>query len=218
MKKAIIYCRVSTNKEEQTTSIHRQEMELSDLADSNNFEVVKVISERASGYEVDRDGIYECLQLLQDGVANILLIQDETRLGRGNAKIALLHVLKKHNISIYTVNNNLELVLSEADSMVLEIVSIVEEYQRKLHNMKIKRGVKNAVKNGFKPQENLKNQGVNAGREKKDLPIEEIISLRNRGLTFAEIAAALRGFGFDVSKATVHRRYQQFLSNEEAKA
>lgn len=36
--------------------------------------------------------------------------------------------------------------------MVLEIVSIVEEYQRKIHNMKIRRGMKRAVKNGFKPQ------------------------------------------------------------------
>jgi DNA invertase Pin-like site-specific DNA recombinase len=216
--KAIIYCRVSTNKEEQTSSIHRQEIELRKLAENYNFEVVKVITERASGYDVDRDGIYECLQLFKEGHADTLLIQDETRLARGNAKIAILHVLNKYKVSIYTVTSNEGLMLSEADSMVLEIVSIVEEYQRKLHNMKIRRGVKNAIDNGFNPKDNLKNQGLNAGREKIELPINEIISLRDRGLTFAEIAAALRGFGYDVSKATVHRRYQQHINERDLQA
>ncbi len=41
------------------------------------------------------------------------------------------------------------------------------------------------------------------------MPIEEIVRLRHRGLTFEEIAMSLRGLGFEVSKATVHRRYQE---------
>jgi DNA invertase Pin-like site-specific DNA recombinase len=215
--KAIIYCRVSTEKEEQLSSLTRQEEELRKLAISNNFEIVKVIAEQASGYEIDRDGIYESLQAFKEESANVLLIQDETRLGRGNAKIALLHVLLKNNVKIYSVSHGEELVLSEADSMVLEIVSVVEEYQRKLHNMKIKRGMNKAIKNGFRPQENLKNLGNNSGRDKKELPIDEIVRLRKKELTFAEIAASLRGFGFDVSKATVHRRFQEYEREKMAK-
>ncbi|MCI4170637.1 recombinase family protein, partial [Bacillus spizizenii] len=84
--------------------------------------------------------------------------------------------------------------LSEADSMVLEIDSIVEEYQRKIHNMKIKRGMKRAVKNGIKPQKNLKNHHENSGKERIEVPITEIVRLRANKLTFAEIAAPLRGF------------------------
>ena len=56
--------------------------------------------------------------------------------------------------------------LSETDSMVLQIVSMVEEYQRKLHNIKIKRGMKRAIENGYKPEKNLNNHGMNSGREK----------------------------------------------------
>ena len=33
------------------------------------------------------------------------------------------------------------------------------------------------------------------------------------GLTFSEIAATLRGFGYSISKATVHRRYQEYEEN-----
>ena len=51
------------------------------------------------------------------------------------------------------------------------------------------------------------------------MPIEEIVRLRKSELTFEEIATTLRGFGHNVSKATVHRRYveytKQLLDKEE---
>ena len=124
--------------------------------------------------------------------------------------MAILHELRKYNTSIYTFQHNGELELSDADHMVLDIVAIVEEYQRKLHNLKISRGMKKAVQKGFNPQRNIKNQEA-GGRTKKEVPIEEIVRLRQLELTFHDIAATLRGFGFDVSKATVHRRYQQYI-------
>ncbi|MCY8928342.1 recombinase family protein [Bacillus subtilis] len=213
--KALIYARVSTNKEQQETSLKRQEEELTAIAAENGMEVVKVISEKASGYEMDRDGVFELLDEIKNADIDVILVQDETRLGRGNAKIALLHCIYREGVKVYTTAHRGELELSEADSMVLEIVSIVEEYQRKIHNMKIRRGMKRAVKNGFKPQKNLKNLHGNSGKEKIEVPISEIVRLRANKLTFAEIAATLRGFGYDVSKATVHRRFQEYIENEE---
>jgi DNA invertase Pin-like site-specific DNA recombinase len=213
--KAIIYCRVSTTKNTQETSLIRQEEELRKLAYREKFEVVKVITEQASGFEIERDGIIEVLETIKDKSVKALLIQDETRLGRGNTKIALLHFIRKENVKIFTVSHQGELELSESDSMVLQIVGIVEEYQRVIHNIKIKRGMRRAIENGFKPQENLKNLGKASGRDKKLVPIQEIIRLRNNSLTFAEIAATLRGFGYPVSKATVHRRYQEYIDSIE---
>ncbi|MCM3572597.1 recombinase family protein [Mesobacillus subterraneus] len=213
--KAIIYCRVSTTKETQESSLARQEEELLRLAGNYGFEVASIIKEQASGYDLEREGILELLELIKDKKIGALLIQDETRLGRGNAKVAILHCILKENVKLYSVSHSGELQLSESDSMVLQIVSMVEEYQRKIHNIKIKRGMKRAVEHGYKPQRNLKNQGENSGRERKEMPVEEIVRLRNNGLTFAEIAATLRGFGYDVSKATVNRRYLEYTETEE---
>jgi DNA invertase Pin-like site-specific DNA recombinase len=213
--KAIIYCRVSTNKETQESSLQRQEEELIQLAAQYQFEVVSIIKEQASGFELERDGILQLLESIKDQQIQAVLIQDETRLGRGNAKIALLHCILKEEIKLYCIAHNGELQLSESDSMVLKIVGMVEEYQRKLHNIKIKRGMLRAVKKGYKPERNLKNLGEHSGREKIEVPIEEIVRLRKNKLTFAEIAATLRGFGYNISKATVHRRYQEFMDSEE---
>lgn len=215
MKKAIIYARVSTSKEQQETSLKRQQEELAALAAENSLEVVRTISEKASGYDLDRHGVFELLDSIKEFKADAVLIQDETRLGRGNAKIALLHCIYKEGTRIFSVSHHGELELSEADSMVLEIVSIVEEYQRKLHNLKIKRGMKKAVKNGYRPQDHLVPNYDSPGKERKEVPVEEIIRLRERKLTFREIAATLRGVGYDVSKATVHRRFQEYISHKE---
>jgi DNA invertase Pin-like site-specific DNA recombinase len=211
--KAIIYCRVSTTKDTQETSLSRQEEELLNLAGKNGFEVVKVIREQASGYHLERDGILELLDLIKQKEIKVVLIQDETRLGRGNAKIAILHCILKEEVQLYSISNNGKLELSESDSMVLSIVGMVEEYQRKLHNIKIRRGMQRAVDKGYRPENNLSNQGANGGRERIEVPIEEIIRLRKNELTFAEIAATLRGFGYNISKATVHRRYKEHIDS-----
>lgn len=213
--KAIIYCRVSTNKETQETSLIRQQEELVQLAHQYQFDVVEIITEQASGYDLDRDGILHLLDLLKEKAAGAVLIQDETRLGRGNAKIALLHCILKEGAMLYSISHNGELQLSESDSMVLKIVGMVEEYQRKLHNIKIKRGMKRAVSKGYQPEKNLKNLGQHSGRDKIEVPITEIVRLRKNELTFSEIAATLRGFGYNISKATVHRRYQEYMESKE---
>ena len=128
--------------------------------------VTKVIEEQASGYTIERDGILEVLDTIRDEQIDVLLIQDETRLGRGNAKIALMHCLHKEGIKVYTHTHNGELQLSDSDSMVLDIIGIVEEYQRKIHNLKIKRGMQRAVEKVI-VQKKFKNRHLSVGREKK---------------------------------------------------
>lgn len=213
--KAVIYCRVSTDKESQTTSLIRQEEELVTFANKMNVKIVSIIKEQASGYELNRDGIFEMLDIFKNHEADTLLIQDETRLGRGNAKIALFHLILKDGITIYSLSQNGKLELSDADNMVIQIVSIVEEYQRKLHNLKIKRGMLRAVEKGYQPQKNLSNRGNLGGRERKEVPVQEIVRLRSNKLTFAEIAATLRGLGYNISKATVHRRYLEYIKTQK---
>lgn len=105
--------------------------------------------------------------------------------------------------------------MNEMDTMLLEILAIVEEYQRKIHNAKIKRGMRRAVENGYRPERNFKNKHKREGRERIVVPIEEIVNLREKGLTFQEIASILRGLGYEVSKATVHRRYMEYKERLE---
>ncbi|HWI48787.1 MAG TPA: recombinase family protein [Rummeliibacillus sp.] len=214
-KKAVLYCRVSTEKETQDTSIERQEIELRDFAKSEGYEVAEVFTDRHSGYDIDREGLLDLLEFMKEYRIPTLFVQDETRLGRGNGRMAVLHLLQKMNVDIFTLSDSGNIQLNDMDTMLLEILALVEEYQRKLHNAKIRRGMKRAVQNGYRPENNLKDRGNPEGRERIDAPIEQIISLRQKGMTFEEITATLNGLGFQISKATVHRRFKEYEEEHE---
>lgn len=213
--KAVLYCRVSTEKDTQETSLVRQEEELIRYAKSLGFTELSVYRDQHSGYEVDRDGLLDMLDFMKEENIKAIFVQDETRLGRGNARMAVLHLIQKYEATVYTLNDAGPMALNEMDTMLLEILAIVEEYQRRMHNAKIRRGMRRAVDNGYMPQNNLKNRGNIEGRERKDVPVEEIVQLRQKGLTFAEIAMTLKGLGIAISKATVHRRYIEYMERLE---
>lgn len=210
MKRAVLYCRVSTTKDTQETSLERQREELAAFAAKQGFSVTEVFEDQHSGYEMDRDGLLEMLNYIKSGKIDAVFIQDETRLGRGHARIALLHVMQKQEVEVFTLSDDGPVALNDMDGMVLEILAIVEEYQRKIHNAKIKRGMRRAVENGYKPERNLKGKGNPDGRERLDLPVDQIVRLKENGMTFHEIAVTLQGFGYQASKATVHRRFKEF--------
>ncbi|MGE7621656.1 YneB family resolvase-like protein [Viridibacillus sp. NPDC096237] len=214
-KIAILYCRVSTDKDTQDTSLERQEIELREFAASKGYEVAQVFSDRHSGYDIDREGLLDLLECVKDYDQPTLFVQDETRLGRGNGRMAVLHLLQKTNTDIFTLSDAGHVRLNEMDAMLLEILAIVEEYQRKLHNAKIRRGMRRAVQNGYRPEKNLKDRGNPEGRDRIDVPIEQIIHLRQKGMTFEEITDTLRGLGFQVSKATIHRRFMELKEEKK---
>lgn len=212
--RAIVYARVSTQNAQQETSLERQVDELTAFATASGWQVAKVIAEQDSGFIDDREGIIVALDLLRRGRADCLLVQDDSRLGRGNAKLALLYQVQKYEGQVYSLAEQGPLGLTELEQMVLQVLGVVEEYQRRLINRKISRGVRRAInEKGFQPEKNLANQG-GGGRSRIDAPVAEIVRLRQRGLTFHEIALTLRGMGFSVSKATVHRRYQEWEAKQ----
>lgn len=212
--KVAIYTRVSTERDTQETSLVRQVEELEKFAASQKWEVAKIIKEKASGFVIERPGLLELLEDLSEGTLEIILIQDETRIGRGNTKIAILHQIRKYKGTVYSLENGGELKIGEMEGMVLEILAIVEEYQRRLYNHKISRGVRRAMKQGYHPENNLKHTGE-GGRKRNELPLEEIVKLRARKLTYEEIASMLRGKGYEASRATVHRRYKEYIQGND---
>lgn len=209
--KAALYARVSTEKKEQNTSLERQVKEMKEFAQKNNYKIRSIIKEKHSGFNQKRKGIIKILELLENGKINIVIIQDSSRLGRGNAKMALIHQIHKLEGKVITLEDKGQIALNDLEKMILEILGTVEEYQQRLINKKISRGMKKAIKEtDFNPAENLKN--INSGgRKRKNIPLQEIIRLKKLDLTYADIAATLRGLGYDISKSTVHRRYTEYI-------
>ncbi|RAL22593.1 YneB family resolvase-like protein [Thermoflavimicrobium daqui] len=208
--KAVIYTRVSTKREEQESSLERQKETLLSWAKELKFDVVQVISEQHSGYDLAREGLFQMLDIIKKEKVEVIVVQDDTRLGRGEAKLAVIHQLDRMSCQIYSKQHSGPLELEAGESTVLHIIAKVEELQRKMMNQKISWGMQRAIREkGYDPSKNLKNRGL-GGRDRKEVPIEQIISLKKKNLTFEEIAATLKGFGYDISRATIHRRYKEW--------
>lgn len=80
MNKAVIYARVSSTGERQSTA--RQVADLRKYASASGLEVVKVYEEKASGAKVNREVLAECLEFIRKGEADTLLVTELSRLGR----------------------------------------------------------------------------------------------------------------------------------------
>ena len=206
-----IYARVSTEKKEQDSSIKRQVNELTAFCREQDYNIIEIIKEKHSGFDEEREGILSILELFKENKIEAVVIQDSTRLGRGNAKIALIHQIQKLNGQIITLEDKGAIALSDMEKMILEILSVIEKYQQELTNRKISRAMKKAIEEKKIPSGKEFKKHRSGGTETQELPIEEIIRLRKMGLTFHDISLTLKGLGYNVSKATVHRRYQEYI-------
>lgn len=102
MKKAIIYARVSSTTDRQSTD--RQVIDLTDFAIKNNYEVVKVFEEHISGAKknTDRPILMECLSFCLENGIDIILTSELSRLGRNvDEVLANVRFCKDNHIDIF---------------------------------------------------------------------------------------------------------------------
>lgn len=72
--------------------------------------------------------------------AGAVLVQDDTRLGAGEAKLAMIHQLTRTDCQIFSLQSEGELKLEAGESKVLKVVTQVVELQRKWMGQKISQG------------------------------------------------------------------------------
>ncbi len=90
-KKAVIYARVSTDEQaERGTSIESQLEVCRQYAEENSLKVVGEYTDSYSGTTLDRPGLNELLDILEQGKASAVVVLTEDRLSRNYPKTVLL--------------------------------------------------------------------------------------------------------------------------------
>lgn len=103
MKTAVIYARVSSMGDRQTTE--RQVADLKRYIDLNEMELVKVYEEKMSGAKENRPVLTECVQFCISNRIHTLCVSEISRLGR-STKIVVntLDELTKAGVNVYIQN------------------------------------------------------------------------------------------------------------------
>ncbi len=91
MKRAVVYVRVSTDAQEtEGTSLDTQERACVEHARAGGLDVVRVISDTASGATLDRPGMADLRAMLRRGEVDVLIAYAVDRLARDQVKMAVL--------------------------------------------------------------------------------------------------------------------------------
>lgn len=206
-RKTVIYARVSSTSERQSTT--RQVEDLTAYAARNEYELVHVYEEKASGACDDRPVLAECVKFCLDGNADNLFVSEISRLGR-SIKIIVdtIDVLTKANVNVFIQDINTNTLLPSGEENPLAGILVVVMGQVAAIERK---NIANRLHSG---REIAKAQGVHFGRksgqiikshEDKEREYAKVLRDLRQGLSAAKVAKI-----HSVSESTVKRLKKEF--------
>lgn len=107
-KRAVIYCRVSTEKQEiDGESLEYQEEKCRQYANLNDVEVIAVLSEAKSGYI--HYTLRDARQFIRDGMADMIIVWDLRRFSRNFVHSAMIfEEIESHHGEVVSVSEKID--------------------------------------------------------------------------------------------------------------
>lgn len=141
MKKAIPYCRVSTERQGQSgLGLEAQQKAVRDYADAYQIELLTEFTEIESGATSKRPVLQQALEVCKQTKA-ILLIAKLDRLGRN---VAFISKLMESDVDFVAVDN------PNANKLIVHIMAAFAEYERDQISKRTKEALAAAKKRGIK--------------------------------------------------------------------
>lgn len=190
MKKVILFCRVSSTNDRQ--NYERQINDLTQLADSLNYQVEAVFAEKVSGAKKnqDRQELMKMVDFVKQHDIDKIMVTELSRLGRDPLQILqTLAILNEHKISLYIQTYNIETLTPEKEinPMSQFLITILAEIARME-----RRTIENRLSSGYK---NFRQKGGIVGRregfrkshESMKVEYDEEIRMLKRGYSYRHI-------------------------------
>ena len=201
MKKAALYCRISTLNHGQ--SVDLQLNDLRRLAEQRGFQIVKeYCDEGQSGSKNSRPALDAMLGDAKRGKFQTLLIWKLDRLGRSTAHlIQLLEEFKAWGVELVSFSEGLDFTTTTG-KLFYTLISAFAEFERETIRERVRAGLRNA-----------QTKGTRLGRPRILVDATQIGSLRAQGASWAAISART-----GVSKGTAQRAVRSLPTNLPEKA
>ena len=207
-QRAIIYARVSSTGERQSTS--RQVADLTDYANRNGLEVVGVYEEHISGAKrnEERAVLAECIGFVVGNKVDVVLFSELSRCGRAVWEVLdTIRTLKDNGINAYFQKEGLSLFGSNGKenpylAVMVSVLGVCAQIERENIAYRLNSGRKLAIERGVKMGRRV---GSVKSKERKQEEYSKVIrSLRN-GKSIRDTAAIC-----SVSISTVQRVKKEF--------
>ena len=208
MKKAVIYARVSSIGDRQSTL--RQVLDLTQYATTNGMEVVEIFEEHISGAvkNEERPILCECLDYCIANAINTLLISELSRLGRNvDEVLANVKRCKENNLNIYFQKENISIFQADGSknpflNIFISVLGTCAEMEREAIAFRLNSGLKRYKEAGGKVGRKV---GSIKTKEQKQEEYAKVLRSLKQGKSIRD-TATLCG----VSVSTVFRVKREF--------
>lgn len=191
MMTAVIYARVSSTNERQSTD--RQVIDLTNYGSLNDMKVVKVYEEHISGATKNEDRfiLCSCLDYCIAQKVDTLLISELSRLGRNvDEVLANVKKCKDNGLNIFFQKENLSIFQSDGTknpflNIFISVLGTCAEMERESIKFRLNSGRENYIAKGGKLG---RKEGSTKTMEQKKEEYKEVIALLRRGYSIRNVA------------------------------
>lgn len=129
-KRCIIYCRVSTDIQEEKDSLNKQVERCKSYAIARDFDIIEIITDVDSGAKDDRIGFMHLEKIIKEKDIEILLIWELSRLSRkANKVLDLVENLMKKDIQLISIRESFDTSTVMGKAM-LQLNAVLSELER----------------------------------------------------------------------------------------
>ncbi|MBE6212590.1 MAG: DNA resolvase [Rikenellaceae bacterium] len=208
MKKAVIYCRVSSIGDRQNTE--RQVADLTDYANRNGLEVEQVFEEHISGAKRndERAVLQECINYAISNRVGVILFSELSRCGRAVWEVLeTIKALKDNNINAYFQKEGLSLFGADGKenpylAVMVSVLGVCAQLERDNIYYRLSSGRKLAIEKGVKMGRKV---GSIKSKEQKQEEYAKVIRSLKAGKSIRDTSAIC-----GVSVSTVQRVKKEF--------
>ncbi len=204
----VIYARVSSTTDRQNTE--RQVIDLTEYANRNGLNLVRVYEEHISGAKknIDRPVLTECLQYCKDKRIGTLLVSELSRLGRNTFEVlATVRDLVECHINVYFQKEQMNLLDGNGKPslftpILIATLSTCAEMERENIQYRLNSGRRVYIEKGGLLG---RKKGSVKSKEKKEEEYKDVLTYLNKGYKIADIAKLTA-----TSVSTVQRLKREF--------
>lgn len=208
MKAAVIYARVSSTGERQSTS--RQVADLTDYANRNGLEVVEVYEEHISGAKrnEERAVLTECIAYAVGNKVDVVLFSELSRCGRAVWEVLdTIRTLKDNGINAYFQKEGLSLFGTDGKenpylAVMVSVLGVCSQIERESVLFRLNSGLRRYVALGGRVG---RKPSSTKSKERKQEEYSKVIRSLKAGKSIRDTAAIC-----GVSVSTVQRVKKEF--------
>lgn len=208
MKTAVIYARVSSTNDRQSTD--RQVLDLQTYANNNRYNVVEVFEEKISGAKKndERHILCECLDYCITNSIDTLLISELSRLGRNvDEVLANVRKCKEHKLNIFFQKEQLNTFNQDGSenpflTIIIAVLATCASMERENIKFRLNSGRQQYIANGGKLG---RKEGSVKSLKQREIEYKQVIKELKKGTSVRRTAKLC-----DVSVSTVQRVKKDF--------